>query len=314
MTEGDPLWLQAGNYVGDEDRRAFAAMFGSRHYVDLAPSTSPLVSAGGGHGVVGAADMTVTAAAGMTVSVSLGLAIVRGTQQGDQGVYVTSNDAAKSLTISASDATNPRKDLIVTRVKDNQYGIAGDTGPLEVVAGTPTAGLTAGNATGRPTPPENALVLAEVLVPAAAVSSASFTITDLRTRAYALGGVAVCTSTTRPNPATAGMTIHETDTNRRYGYDGAAWQPISVGRRFNSGVSSVATDINGVVVVAHGLGVAPTAVTITLTTASTAATIGKSQPAIDAMDATNFSAVFRRADTDAVLASNAITFMWIATT
>lgn len=224
MAERDPLWLQAGNYTATEDRIALAAMTGGRHFVDLAPSTSPLVSAGGGHGVVGAADMTVTAGAGTTVNVSLGLAMVRGTQQSDQGVYITSNDAAKNLAISAADATNPRKDLVVTRVKDNEFGIAGDTGPLEIVTGTPTGGLTAGNATGRPTPPENSLVLAEVFVPAGAASSASYTITDLRTRAYALGGVAACSSTTMPNPASEGLVAAVLNKDRLEMHDGAAWQ------------------------------------------------------------------------------------------
>jgi hypothetical protein len=227
MTERDPLWVQGGNYTATEDRLALAALFGARHFVDLAPSTSPLVSAGGGHGVVGSADMAVTAGAGTTVNVAAGLAVVRGTQQSDQGVYVTSNDAAKSLTISAADATNPRKDLIVSRVKDAEFGIAGDTGPLEVVAGTATGGLTAGNATGRPTPPENALILAEVFVPAGAASSASYTITDLRTRATALGGAFVAASSaTYPSPATEGMEVIDLALDQKLIYNGSAWVPF----------------------------------------------------------------------------------------
>lgn len=222
MTARDPLWLQAGNYTATEDRIALAALLSARHFVDLAPSTSPLVSAGGGHGVFGD-GMAVSAGAGTSVNVALGVAAVRGTQQSDQGVYITSNDASFNVAISAADATNPRKDLIVTRVKDAEFAIAGDTGPIEVVTGTPTGGLTAGNATGRPTPPENALVLAEVYVPAAAASSASYTITDLRTRAYAAGGCAVCTSTTRPTSAPVGQLIYEIDTKRVYAYDGTSW-------------------------------------------------------------------------------------------
>lgn len=224
MTERDVPFLQGGNYTAAEVRRIVSALTGAPDFVDLNPSTSPLVSAGGGHGVVRSTDMAVTAGAGTTVNVAEGLALVRGTQQSDQGVYVTSNDAPKNLTISAADATNPRKDLIVSRVKDAEYGISGDTGPLEVVSGTPTGGLTAGNATGRPTPPENALILAEVFVPAAAASSASYTITDLRTRAYALGATAVCKSTTRPTSIGEGQVIYELDTNREWFYDGAAWR------------------------------------------------------------------------------------------
>lgn len=245
MTERDVPFLQGGNYTAAEVRRIVSALTGAPDFVDLAPSTSPLVSAGGGHGVVGSSDMAVTAGAGTTVNVSAGLALVRGTQQSDQGVYVTSNDAAKNLTISAADATNPRKDLIVTRVKDAEYGIAGDTGPLEVVSGTPTGGLTAGNATGRPTPPENALVLAEVFVPAGAASSASYTITDLRTRAYALGGVVVCTSTTRPTATVfEGQVIYETDTDKLLVYSGAAWvefATIAAGTSYTPAFTSTGT-------------------------------------------------------------------------
>lgn len=225
MAVRDVLWLQAGNYTGGEDRMLLAALTGARWPVDLTPSTSPMVDAGGGHGVVAGGDLAVTTGAGMTVSVAAGQAMIRGTQQGDQGVYVGSNDAAVSITISAADATNPRKDLIVFRVRDAEYGISGDNGVLEATAGTPTGGLTAGNATGRPTPPENALVLAEVFVPAGAGSSASFTVTDLRTRASTLGGVHVCTSTTRPNPVASGKVIYETDSKNLLVYDGTNWTP-----------------------------------------------------------------------------------------
>ena len=227
MSQGIPLFLQGGgaiDYDAIELRKLIAALTGARHFVDLAPSTSPLVSAGGGHGVVGAGDMAVTAGTGMTVDVAKGLALVRGTQQETQGSYLTDNNAVQNLTISASDPTNPRKDLILSKVRDNELGIAGDDGPLVVLAGTPTGGLTAGNATGRPTPPENSLILAEVFVPAAAASSASYTITDLRTRANSLGGTFVClNSAFYPNPASEGMEVIDLALGQKLTYSGAAW-------------------------------------------------------------------------------------------
>lgn len=227
MSQGIPLFLQGGgviDYDAIELRKLIAALTGARHFVDLTPSTSPLVSAGGGHGVVGAGDMAVTAGTGMSVDAAKGLALVRGTQTESQGVYLTDNNAVQNVAISAADATNPRKDLIISKVRDNELGIAGDDGPIVALTGTPTGGLTAGNATGRPTPPENSLVLAEVFVPAGAASSASYTITDLRTRAYALGGVAACSSTTMPNPASEGLVAAVLNKDRLEMHDGAAWQ------------------------------------------------------------------------------------------
>lgn len=228
MAERDVPFLQGGNYTAAETRRILSALTGARDFTAIGVSTSPILSAGGGHGVVGAGDMAVTAGAGTTVVVAAGLALVRGTQQSDQGVYVTSNDANLSLTISAADATNPRKDLIVTRVRDAEYGITGNDGPLQVVTGTPAGGLTAGNATGRPTPPENSLVLAEVFVPAGAASSASYTITDLRTRSAALGGTLVCPSSAfYPSPATAGMRVYDVALAQELVHNGTAWVPVS---------------------------------------------------------------------------------------
>jgi hypothetical protein len=53
-----------------------------------------------------------------------------------------------------------------------------------------------------------------------------------------------CTSTTRPSSPQAGMTIYETDTNRVYHYDGAAWQPGSVKPGFAARQNAVTSIAN----------------------------------------------------------------------
>lgn len=220
MTARDLIWAQDGSYSATEDRQALAALFGARLFTDLAPQAAALVSAGGGHGVVGANDLLVTqnGTPNMTVLVAAGQCVIRGTQQGDQGVYIGANDASFSVAIAAADGTNARKDLIVARATDTDYGAGATALVIEAVTGT------AAGSPSEPVPPENSLVIALVDVPAGDTAIGSAQITDRRTRAYALGGVAVCTSTTRPNPVTEGQVIYEIDTNRLYVYDGAAWK------------------------------------------------------------------------------------------
>lgn len=215
MTVTAALWTQTGSFTAQEDRALISALLGARHFVDLAPGISK-VDAGGGHGVIGSSDLAVTPGAGHSVNVAAGQAFVRGTQTAGQGVYLLGNDATVSLLVATPDATNPRIDLVQLRVTDDSGGAG--VGTLDVKTGVPAGSPSP------PTPDENALVLATVLVPASAASSENYTITDRRTRATALGGVHPCTSTTRPNPASTGQIIHELDTGLLLRWTGTAWR------------------------------------------------------------------------------------------
>lgn len=217
MAPRDLTWTQDGNYTAAEDRLLLSAIFGGRHFVDLAPGVSK-VDAGGAHGVVGSGDMAVTAGAGHTVNVAAGVAVMRGTEQSDQGTYLGGNDAAYNVACGSPDATNSRYILIQARATDTEYGAGASAFVIDAKIGTPSGAPVV------PTPDENALVLAEILQPAAAASAASYTIVDRRTRAYALGGIVPVLSTTRPNPAYEGQFIYETNTDRVWFYTGSAWQ------------------------------------------------------------------------------------------
>ncbi len=225
-------------------------------------------SAGGGHGVIGANDFAVSqnGTPNMSVNVAAGYAIVRsgGSQSVLVGAYALMNDATVNVSISASDPTNPRIDLVVLQVRDSNYGEAASDERLTVVTGTPAGSPVVPSLTSYP----NCIVLAQVAVAAAVTTIVTANITDKRTFAYAIGGTArgpaatpptgaslrsgleffetdtlktkqyngtsflhmarriICTSGTRPSGAQlfAGLEIYETDTNRVMLYTGAAWK------------------------------------------------------------------------------------------
>jgi hypothetical protein len=155
----------------------------------------------------------------MSVNVAAGKAFIDGTENANQGAYLAVNDATVNLAISASSPTNPRKDLIVAKVQDAEWSGATNSWSLAVVTGTPAASPA------EPAVPANAVVLALVDIAANATSITNANITDRRRRAFTLGGIVVCTSTTRPTTPYEGQIIYETDTDKVYSYDGTNWAP-----------------------------------------------------------------------------------------
>lgn len=170
-------------------------------------------------------DMAViqrAAGANMSVDVLAGGAMVGGTESATQGQYFVYNDASVNVPITAADGSNPRKDLIGVRVRDSEYSGVSNVGEIIVVTGTPAASPS------EPTAPANFLTLALVDVAAGATSITTANITDRRRTVAALGGVIVCTSTTRPTVNLwEGMTIFERDTNQMLIYSGSAWEHVA---------------------------------------------------------------------------------------
>lgn len=153
MTVTAALWTQTGSFTAQQDRQLIDA----------------LVSV---HGVVSAGDLEVTPGAGHSVNVAAGRAFVRGSQTADQGTYLIGNDATLNVPIATPDATNPRVDIIQIRVTDDSAGAG--VSVIDAKSGVPAGSPVA------PTADPNSLVLATVLVPASATSSANYTITDRR--------------------------------------------------------------------------------------------------------------------------------------
>lgn len=121
-------------------------------------------------------DLKVTAVGGtMGVNIASGAAWVKGTDITDQGSYFCYNGSTVTVTLNASDPTNPRIDLILVHVKDATEGQAGDTWAIEKVTGTPSGSPSA------PNPVFNSYyVLAQVRVNAGVTSVANSDITDKR--------------------------------------------------------------------------------------------------------------------------------------
>lgn len=216
-------FIQADAHPAHSVRRMLQALAGNRGGV--IPATATFT------------DLKVTqrgAGANMSVDVAGGECFVHGTESTYQGVYHCQNQGTQNVVITAADSTNPRRDLIVARIKDSEYGVAvTDVFAIEAVAGTP-AGSPAD-----PTVPDNCIVLARVAVAASASSITNANITDLRNgyaavtgsatignqvKAVGMGGICVCTSSFRPTVGIyEGQIIFETDTNRLLRYSGSAW-------------------------------------------------------------------------------------------
>ncbi len=129
-------------------------------------------------GVLAPGDLKVSqrgAGANMSVDVAAGDGAVHGTESSPaQGFYFGHAEGVTNLAIGAANATNPRYDLIVMRVRDSVYSGGVDSIALEVVAGT-----AAGSPT-EPATPANSMVLARVLVPAASSTVVNANILERR--------------------------------------------------------------------------------------------------------------------------------------
>lgn len=131
-----------------------------------------------GQGIVAPTDLAVTAQSGAnSVNVAKGACWVVGDTNADlQPNYRCFNDAIVNLGISP-DATQARRVRIVGQVTDQGFAGTGRVWALQALHGTPAASPVL------PAEPASAISLADVLVPAAAASSAAYTFTDLRSRA-----------------------------------------------------------------------------------------------------------------------------------
>lgn len=150
------------------------------------------------HGVTELTGLAVTEKSGtpnMSVDVAAGAAFIDNTQAASWGgTYFVVNDATVNLVVPTADATNPRKDLVILRVRDSFHSGTDDDAGLVYVAGTPAASPAEPNlaALGY----ANYVVLALVDVPASDTSITNAQITDRRTFSCAPLAVAATRTTT----------------------------------------------------------------------------------------------------------------------
>lgn len=202
--QNPPVFLQAGTYPAEDVRSAFGSLMFSS-------------------GVMGEHDFNViqSLTPAMSVNVLAGSAWVPGTEGTYQGSYYCQNRGAKTVTITASNPSNPRRDLIVLRVQDAAYSGAVNSWSISVVTGTPAAVPV------DPAVPANSIVIARVAVAAAATSITNGNITDLRQFGATRGGETVCKSTARPSVPYVGQRIYEADTFKHLVFQSVAtgWTP-----------------------------------------------------------------------------------------
>lgn len=135
-----------------------------------------------GEGIRLPGDLAVSGGAGNTVNIAAGGAYVLGdTDTNFQPCYYCHNDAVKNLGITP-DPSLPRYVLIIAQAIDAGFSGGSRQWQLQALHGTPSIGPAV------PATPASALALATVLVPAAAASSAAYTITNLNPFAIAGGG------------------------------------------------------------------------------------------------------------------------------
>lgn len=91
-----------------------------------------------------------------------------------QGSYAAYQDGTVTLTIAAASPSNPRIDLICASVEDAEYSGSSNTPILSVVTGTAAASPVA------PTPPDSAVVLAQIAVATSTTAIVTANITDVR--------------------------------------------------------------------------------------------------------------------------------------
>ena len=164
MTEKNPaIFLQGGSHPAEDVRRMIDALLGQGWTAY--------------EGLLGDGDMEVTESGtpAMSVDVAAGRAWIQGDEATYQGAYFVENRGSTTLSIAASDPTNPRIDRIVAEVDDSDYSGATDAWALKVIQGTPAGSPSA------PATPDNAISLATVAVAALASSIVDANITDTRT-------------------------------------------------------------------------------------------------------------------------------------
>lgn len=157
-----PLWLENAGaiYNAGEYRRWLHRLHGGRP------------------GIFAAGELKVTqrgAGANLSVDVAAGACLIAGTETtsgaSKQGLYFFNEEAVTNVAITAGGAS-PRTDLVVVRVRDQEYSGGTNTAVIEVVQGVEGGGT--------PATPNNSFVLAEVAVAAGASSITNANITDKR--------------------------------------------------------------------------------------------------------------------------------------
>lgn len=156
------------------------------------------------------------AGANMSVDVAAGRAWVSVSTTAPAGLAHVSSDTTANVTVTASNATNPRVDQIILRWNDTSIPTgSGNVPTLEVLTGTATSGATLDNRTGAAALPNDCLRLADILVPATSTSVTTANIRDRRPWCRGVYSRIVRTAGNYSLTATVATEIDTTNLRRR---------------------------------------------------------------------------------------------------
>jgi hypothetical protein len=219
MTRYTPLWLQAGDYPANSDRRLIGALW-------------PVAAVTG---------MAVTPATAMTVNIAAGQAAIPAPN--GTGSVLCSSDAIEQVTLSAAPASGSnRYDLIVAQARGQDIdGGASNDWLFTAVQGSAAASPVA------PAVPAGAVAVAQVYVAGASVTVTGANIADVRpgrlNQPWNASWGLVPAGWVKNNATTGPLTTTETDISGL----AVTWNGIS-GRRYRTSVkvsvsSSVLNDV-----------------------------------------------------------------------
>lgn len=245
---GYPLWL---------DDETFNGLLGRQY--DVAASvytggTATAVQIPGGVFPSAGNALQVNAISGMHVTVNAGYCVVPNSSGSTQGGYKFGLMNQATLDITASDALNPRIDLVVAYVND--AGSSSSYCDIHVVTGVAQTPAVA------PATPSNAIVLAQVYVPPGTqtMTAAGAAVTDERSYVCAPGGILPIAGPANAPAGYAGQVFYDTVNQRFCAASGSAgtvnrisvlpWQPVqsvitgTVDDSANKGAATLITSVS----------------------------------------------------------------------
>jgi hypothetical protein len=161
----------------------------------------------------------------MSVNVGSGHALVSGTETAKQSIYSCFNDGTVNKTITASDPSLPRIDIVVLKVQDTFYSGVTNAWSIAVVTGV------AASSPAVPAAPANSITIGQIAVGAGVTTIVNANITDTRPFLAAVGGITPVKSQTERDALQgnyAGMAVWRQDTtpDRLEIWDGSTWSQL----------------------------------------------------------------------------------------
>lgn len=243
MTVLNPPMMVAGrtDHNADDFRGALAASMVGQGSTNLLPRAGILPGWG--------AELSVAQSTpNMSVNVGSGKCFIPAPTNGHGGWYCV-NDSTLNLIVAASNATNPRIDLVIARIADPQYYAGGDgLAAIKVITGVAAASPLVPTV---PTAEGAYITLAQIAVAANATSivNTNITLNTSTSRPYTvgLGGVLPVPTAAARTALTPwnGLVVEQLDTGSLWVYTLGAWQIIRNGADVVSGVATASILMQG---------------------------------------------------------------------